>query len=75
MGHDEKISRGRCKKMAVIRVICHCFRRQYGVSNSIFSRKKEWMELLHRKLQGKSDITAETGVSVQRKEDFLLEPS
>lgn len=40
-----------------------------------FSRKKEWMELLHRKLQGKSDITAETGVSVQRKEDFLLEPS
>ena len=26
---------------AVIRVICHCFRRQYGVSNSIFFQKKK----------------------------------
>lgn len=28
-----------------------------------------------QEVAGKSDITAETGVSVQRKEDFLLEPS
>ena len=40
-----------------------------------FSRKKRMDGAASQEVAGNSDITAETGVSVQRKEDFLLEPS